>query len=298
MTCRVLISGATGFVGSALVDALSRRGDEVHTLTRSAGGPNVIAWDPEGGAIDRDTIAGASFDAVIHLAGENIAAKRWSEAQKARIRESRVRGTTLLAETIAALSPKPSVFISASAIGLYGDRGDAELDEATTPGEGFLAAVCREWESSARPAEAAGIRVIHPRIAMVLGKGGALAKMRLPFSLGAGGPLGDGRQWMSWIAIDDLVSALLFAIDDTALSGAFNASSPNPVTNKDFTRALGQALKRPAVLPAPKFALQLAFGDLAKEALLASQRVLPRRLLERGFRFELPKLEDALARYL
>jgi uncharacterized protein (TIGR01777 family) len=233
---------------------------------------------------------------VIHLAGEGIGSKRWNEAQKAKISESRTRGTTLLAETLTKLANPPKVLLSGSAVGFYGDRGDEVLTESSRAGSGFLAGLCVAWEAAAAPAQEAGIRVSHLRTGIVLsGRGGALAKMVTPFRLGVGGRIGSGAQWMSWISIDDEVGAIIHLLGDDAPAGAVNLTAPNPATNADFTKALGHALGRPTVLPVPKVGLKLALGgEMAQELLLGGQRVLPTRLLDSGYTFTRPELADAL----
>lgn len=292
---RILISGATGLVGRAASQALTDGGHTVVPLVRSGGAtpPDAIPWDPAGGKLDGAALEG--IDGVVHLAGESIAGGRWTPARKARIRDSRVAGTRLLSETLARLARRPAFFISASAIGFYGNRGDEELGEDAPSGTGFLAEVCREWEGATRPAADAGIRVVNLRIGMVLARdGGALDKMLPPFRLGLGGPLGDGAMWMSWIHLHDLVAAIRFCADTPELSGPVNALAPNPVRNRDFTRALGHALGRPALLPAPAFALRLALGEMADELLLASTRAVPTRLRNAGFSFAYPEVGPAL----
>lgn len=277
---KVLVTGASGFLGRALIHALEKRGDQASPLSRPKG------WDPEAGTIDRDFLARESFDAVVHLAGENVGDKRWTDAQKKKILESRTKGTDLIARTLASLDRKPRVFISSSATGIYGNRGEEQLTDESAPGEGFLAEVCKQWEAAAEPARAAGIRVVHPRIGVVLAKdGGALAKMMTPFKLGAGGRIGNGKQWMPWVAREDVIGALLYSLDREALSGPLNVVAPRPVRNQDFTRALAAAVHRPALFPMPAFALRLAFGELADEALLASTCVLPARLTAMSFPF-------------
>jgi hypothetical protein len=295
----VAISGASGFIGQRLVQRLRASGVRVVRLVRQGGDVDrdAIAWDPAGSTIDATRLEG--IDAVVHLAGESIAGGRWTEARKAAIRDSRVRGTSLLARALSTLARKPKVFVSASAIGIYGDRGDAVLDEDSAPGEGFLAELGQAWEAAADTARQAGIRTVHPRIGVVLDpSGGALAKMLLPFKLGLGGRLGSGDQFMSWIALDDAVRALAFMIEHDALVGPVNLTAPQPVTNREFTRALAHALRRPAALPVPGWALHLAVGELADAALLGGARVLPSRLVQAGFAFEHPELSALLARIL
>ena len=292
---RVLMSGASGLLGSAIRRSLKADGAEVTGLVRGNGtGPDQIPWEP-----GRPLTLNSSFDAVIHLAGESVVG-RWTAAKKARIRDSRVVGTRTLSEAVARMEVKPRVMIAASAIGFYGDRGEAVLTENSNSGTGFLAEVSREWEAASEPAERAGVRVAHIRTGIVLSQhGGALKQMLLPFRFGLGGRLGDGKQWMSWIHIDDHVGAVRFVLHNESVRGPVNFTAPNPVTNAEFTTALGKALSRPAILPAPAFALRLAFGQMADEALLASARVLPERLLSNGYSFRFhelgPALEDLLA---
>ena len=292
-TLRIAITGATGMIGSALAPFLTAGGHHVARVTRSPREAGDIAWDPERGVLDPAALEG--FDAVVHLAGASIA-DRWTDEQRRHIRDSRVRGTTLLAATLARLARPPKVLLSGSAVGIYGDRGDEILDEASAPGAGFLADVAREWEASTGEAERAGIRVAHLRTGLVLTtKGGLLAKLLTPVRLGVGGPLASGRQWMSWIALDDVVGAmhhLLFADD---VRGPVNVVGPAPVTNADFAQALGRVLRRPAVAPVPAFALRLLLGgEQADELALASQRVLPRVLQRSGFEFRHATVDDAL----
>jgi uncharacterized protein len=290
---RILVSGSSGLVGRAIVRALRDDGHDVVPLVRSGGdGRAAVLWDPASERFDAAAAEGA--DAVIHLAGESIAAGRWTAARKKSIRESRVKGTRLLANGLARLSRRPSVLISASATGYYGSRGDEVLDESSTLGQGFLAEVCRDWEEAAESARSAGIRTVHLRFGVILAKqGGALAKMLPPFRLGLGGKLGDGQQWMSWVTLDDVVEIVRFVLRGDAV-GAWNVVAPAPVRNEAFTRALGRVLSRPTVLPVPAFAARLAFGEMADEALLASSRAVPKRLLDAGFRFRHAELEPAL----
>jgi uncharacterized protein (TIGR01777 family) len=240
--------------------------------------------------------AAFDVDAIVHLAGENIGARRWSKGQMLKIRESRVAGTRLISEGAVRITRRPKVLVSASAIGFYGDRGDEVLSEDATRGEGFLAEVCADWELATDQAVRSGLRVVNPRIGMVLAKGGgALEKMLPPFRFGLGGRIGSGRQWMSWIQLDDLVGVLCRAIDDESLSGPVNAVAPNPVTNADFTRALGRALHRPTVFPLPGFVARILMGKMADELLLASTRVVPTKLTEGGFEFQHPEIDAGLA---
>lgn len=295
MLTRVLVSGATGFIGAALVRRLTREGIAVRRLVRRApaAGSDDRQWDPSRGVIAPHALD--EVDAVVHLAGERID-QRWRESVKRELRESRIRSTELLARAIASAPVPPRVLVSGSAIGVYGDRGDELLDERSAPGDDFLARLCVEWEAAARPAIDAGVRVVHPRTGIVLGAhGGALARMLPPFRLGVGGPTGAGRQWMSWIALSDMVEALLFALRTESLAGPANCVAPEPVRNADFARTLGRVLHRPAVLPTPKLALTLLFGrEMVDATLLASQRATPRALLDAGFAFAHPRLEDAL----
>lgn len=295
----VAISGASGFLGSALAAALRRDGVRVLPLVRGEADPTAgeVAWDPARGTIAREQLEGVG--AVVHLAAESIDG-RWTAAKKRRLRESRIQGTRLLAETLASLSRPPEVLVSASAVGIYGaDRGDERLDETCAPGSDFLAGVAVEWEAAAEPAARAGVRVVYPRFAMILDEdGGALGRMLPVFRLGGGGRMGSGRQWMSWISREDAVRAIRFLIERADLRGPVNVTAPEPVSNADFTAELGRALHRPAVLAVPEAALHLAFGEMADATILASQRVLPERLLEAGFDFLHPRLDRAFASIL
>jgi hypothetical protein len=292
---RVVVSGASGLVGSALVPALRAAGHRVDGLSRRPprAGTTDIQWDPAQRRLDPRALE--RVDAVVHLAGESIAALRWTTSVKERIRRSRVDGTRLLAGTLAGLERPPRVLISASAVGYYGNRGETPLTEKSAPGSGFLADVCREWEAAADPARAAGIRVVHPRFGLVLaGQGGALPRIARPFRLGAGGVVGSGRQYWSWIGIDDLVGVIELCLALDALAGPVNAVAPAPATNREFTRALAQVLRRPALVPLPALAVRLVLGEMGRALLLDSARVVPRRLERAGFRFRHPGLEDAL----
>ena len=290
----VVVTGSSGLIGTALRPALEGAGHRMVPMVRDGGGGEALRWDPAEGQIDAGGLEGVG--AVVNLAGESIGAKRWNGEQKARIRDSRVRGTTLLAETLAKLQRPPKVLVSGSAVGYYGDRGDEVLTESSRSGDGFLAEVCRAWEAGADPAREAGIRVSHIRTGIVLsGRGGALAKMLRPFKLGVGGKLGTGGQWMSWIALDDEVGAIVHLLGDGAPPGAVNLTAPNPATNADFTKALGTALGRPTVLPVPRIGLKLLLGgEMAEELLLGGQRALPTKLLDSGYVFAHPDLGDAL----
>ncbi|MFL6227475.1 MAG: TIGR01777 family oxidoreductase [Pyrinomonadaceae bacterium] len=299
---KIIVTGASGLVGSSLVPSLVGRGHEVTQLVRrkskdAGGGVREVEWQPERGEIDAASLEG--HDAAVHLAGENIAGGRWTDEKKRRIRDSRVLGTRLLAETLAQLNAKPRAFVSASAIGYYGERGDEILTEASAPGAGFLPDVCREWEAATEAASAAGIRTALLRFGVILSAdGGALAKMLLPFKLGVGGNVGSGKQYYSWIALDDVVDIIHLALADDNLSGAVNVVAPEPATNAEFTKALGRALGRPTIFPAPAFGLRLAFGEMADALLLASERVLPERLRAAGYEFKYPKLDGALRHVL
>lgn len=287
------MTGASGLLGAALMPALRSAGWTPRAVVRRSARGGEVQWDPAAGTIDQAALEGVS--AAVHLAGESIAAGRWTDEAKRRIRDSRVLGTRLLAETLAHLRTPPRVLVSASAVGIYGDRGDDRLDEASELGADFLARVGKEWEAAARPAADAGVRVVYLRFGIVLAReGGALGRMLTPFRLGLGGPLGSGRQWMSWIALDDAVRAVLEVLRNEAASGPINAVAPEPVRNAEFAARLGEALHRPAVIPAPAFALRALFGELADGALLASQRVYPARLAALGFHFHYPTLPAAL----
>ena len=298
-TKKILISGSHGLVGRALVKLLTSEGHDVIKLVRSqpASGAPEIQWDPEKATIEKQRLEG--LDAVVHLAGENIAEGRWSNEKKRAIRESRIKGTTLLSEALASLQNPPSVFVSASAIGFYGDRGDELLTENSQPGDGYLADVCQDWEKSAAPAVEKGIRTVFARFGIILAEeGGALAKMLTPFRLGIGGRVGDGKQWMSWIALGDVTGALRLMVYDSFVNGPVNFVAPHPVTNAEFTKTLGSVLSRPTFLPVPAFGARLAFGEMADALLLSSQRVEPAVLKARGFGFRFPRLEPALKHVL
>jgi len=296
LVSRILISGASGLIGSALVRAFSSSGNEVFRLVRrSPQSAKEIAWDPMR-PVAAKLVSG--FDAVIHLSGESVSG-RWTRGKKRRIRDSRVVSTENLARALALAEKKSSVFVCASAIGYYGDRGDEVLTEGSAAGEGFLPAVCREWESATQAALAAGIRVVNLRFGIVLSRdGGALRQMLLPFRWGLGGRIGSGRQWWSWIHIDDLVAAVFDILENRDLRGAVNTVSPNPVSNAEFTKTVAHTLGRPAIFAVPGFVVRFAFGEFANEGLLASARVLPERLSQAGFRFRYPGLEMTLKQLL
>lgn len=295
----VLLSGASGFIGSRLAASLAADGHRVVRLARSESGPapalESIRWNAESGQIDGSALARVRPDAVVNLAGEPIA-RRWTAARRRRIRDSRIQGTGALAEALARLPERPSVFISGSAIGYYGaHRGDEVLDENSPSGSDFLAHTAREWEAATEPASQAGIRVVTPRLGVVLGRGGgALERMLLPFQLGVGGRLGDGKQWMSWIALDDVLRAFRFLMETPAVTGAVNVVAPEPVRNAEFAKILGRVLHRPSLIPVPAIALTLLFGTMARDTILASQRVAAKRLADAGFTFRHPRLENAL----
>lgn len=291
---RVAVSGAGGLVGSSLVASLRAAGHTIGRLVRRPeDSAETIVWDPLRGEIDSERMEG--FDAVVHLAGENIASGRWTERRKQRIRDSRVLGTRLIAEALAGLQRPPRVLINASAIGYYGDRGDEILDERARPGKGFLSETCVAWEEATAAAQQAGVRVVRLRIGVVLSRaGGVLSRLHLPFRLGLGGRVGSGRQYVSWIALDDLVAAVEHAMQQPGLQGPVNAVSPNPVTNAELTRALGRVLRRPTLFPLPAPVVRLAFGEMGRDLLLASTRAVPRRLEEARFRFLFDTVDAAL----
>jgi uncharacterized protein (TIGR01777 family) len=292
---RIVISGASGLIGTALRASLGGAGHQVVVLVRRpvAGGADEVAWDPAGGKIDAAGLEGA--DAIVNLSGRNLAEGRWTEARKKDFGDSRIASTELLGPTLAGLRRPPGVFVSASAIGLYGDRGDEVLSESSSRGSGFLPDLCEKWESAADAARAAGIRVVHPRIGVVLSlRGGALKKMLLPFKLGLGGVIGSGRQYMSWIALSDLIRIIETAITQPTISGPVNAVAPSPVTNRQFTKALGRVLRRPTVLPMPAPLVKLLLGEMGRTFLLEGARVVPKKLTDCGYQFAHPSLEQAL----
>ena len=297
-TMKVLVTGGTGLVGSALCPFLTTGGHEVFRLTRSnPTEANDIPWTPHRGDLPKARLEG--LDAVVHLAGENIAGARWNAAVKERIRSSRIAGTKLLCESLAQLQRPPKMLVCASAIGFYGDRGADLLNESSPAGQGYLADVCRDWEAATEPARAKGIRVVNLRIGFVLSsKGGGLAKMLLPFKLGGGGIVGSGRQYWSWIALDDVIGSIHHCLMNDRLSGPVNATAPTPATNYEFTKSLGRVLGRPTIIPMPGWAARLALGEMANDLLLSSARVMPNRLSETGYQFRYPSLEGALRHLL
>ena len=288
---RIAITGSSGLIGTAVTAALDEAGhDLLHLVRRPPAGSAEIQWDPEAGTIDGSL---EGVEAIVHLAGENIG-QRWTDDVRRRVLDSRVNGTTLIAETAAGLASRP-VLICASATGFYGDRGDEIVDEDSVPGTGFLAEVVEAWEAAAEPARAAGLRTVHLRQGIVLAKGGgALARLLPPFKLGAGGRVGSGRQWWSWVSLDDTVAAYLFALEQP-LAGPVNVVAPGVVTNQEFVKALGRAVHRPAFFPLPASAVKAAFGQMGEEMLLAGQRVAPTRLVDAGFTFGQPDIDSGLA---
>jgi uncharacterized protein (TIGR01777 family) len=293
---RIAISGSSGLIGTALRSRLHDGGHEIVRLRRAApgaAGPSEIAWDPDAGTIDAARLEG--LDAVVHLGGVSLATWPWTRVKKARIWESRVASTSLLAHALGGLARPPRALLSASAVGYYGDRGDERLDESSPAGRGFLASLCVAWEAATEAATRAGIRVARLRTGLVLSRsGGTLGPLALPFRLGLGGPVGDGRQYMSWITLDDAVSAIVHLLGRDDVSGPVNVAAPGPVPNAEFARALGRALGRPSWLPLPAWAARLALGEMADELLLAGQRAVPARLGASGFTFRHPEIGAAL----
>jgi uncharacterized protein len=295
---RILLTGSSGLIGQAALRELTAAGHIVVCLVRSRSNAvgRHIMWDPENGSIDPDDLE--NFDAVVHLSGETIVG-RWSKAKKVRILESRVRSTLLLCDTLAHLHSRPLVLVAASAVGYYGDRGDQKLDEESSAGSLFVSEVAKAWEAATESASQHGIRVVNLRMGFVLSKsGGGLTRMLLPFRLGLGGRVGNGRQFVSWVTVDDVVGAISHAISADSSRGPMNVVAPQPVTNREFTRALGGALWRPTLFPLPAFAARMMFGEMADDLLLSSQRVEPKRLIDAGYEFKFPKLEPALRHVL
>jgi uncharacterized protein (TIGR01777 family) len=295
----VVVTGATGLVGKPLVASLEQAGAAIIRGVRRPPRDSAreMYWNAETGEIESGKLEGAA--AVVHLAGENVAARRWTAAFKQQLRDSRINGARLIAEAIAHAANKPRAFICASAIGYYGNRGDERLTEPSSPGDDFLADLCRDWEAACQPARDAGVRVVNARIGVVLTPlGGALSKMLTPFRLGLGGKMGDGRQYISWISLDDVVAALQYLVESSTISGPVNLTSPHPATNAEFTKTLGRVLSRPTVLPMPAPAARVLFGEMADALLLSSARVMPQALADAGFRFRYAELEPALRHLL
>jgi uncharacterized protein (TIGR01777 family) len=288
----VAIAGASGFLGTALARHLSKEGHEVRRIGRASSRGADFHWDLDAGRIDPAALDGA--DVVVNLTGENVA-QRWTRDHKRAILASRLRSTEILAKTMAGVRTPPRVFLSTSAIGIYGSRGNEALDETSTPGGGFLADVVQQWEKAATPAHDAGVRLVYPRLGLVMHPdGGVLAKLIPVFNIGGGGKIGKGDQWMSWVGMHDLLRALVFLMVTDTLSGPVNITAPNPATNAQFSHTLGEVLHRPALATVPEFAVKLMFGEMGEETLLSGQRVLPHRLLDANFRFEYPELAEAL----
>jgi uncharacterized protein (TIGR01777 family) len=295
---KILISGSHGLVGTALIKSLEADGHEIFRLVRYAPHSEAeIEWSPDRYSIALARLEG--FDAAVNLAGESIAEGRWTEEKKRRIRDSRVKGTKLLGDALANLTKPPKTFICASAVGIYGNRGDEILTESSATGNDFLAEVCVDWEQATALATEKGIRVVNTRFGVILAaNGGALAKMLPPFRMGIGGKIGSGKQWMSWITLDDVIGGLRFALANETLSGPVNFVAPNPVTNAEFTKTLGKVLSRPTLFPIPAFGVRLVFGEMADALLLSSQRVEPERLKTTGYEFQYRTLEGALGHAL
>ena len=296
MTKKILITGASGMIGKALQPVLAEKGYDLLLASRSEPKDDRhIKWTLEDGFRDEDLSRLEGLDAVIHLAGENVAGLRWTEEKKKAIRDSRVLGTRTVIDAFSKLKQKPKTFIAGSAIGFYGDRGDEEMTESSQAGTNFFADVCREWEAESRRAEDMGIRTILLRTGIVLDKdGGALGTMLLPYKLGVGGVVGSGKQWMSWIALEDEIRAIIYVLENENIRGAVNLTSPNPATNQEFTKTLGDVLYRPTFLPLPEFAVSMIFGEMGDALLLDSTKVLPRRLEDAGFEFKYPTLRSAI----
>jgi uncharacterized protein (TIGR01777 family) len=296
---KILVSGSHGLVGKALVASLKEEGHEAIRLVRRERQRNSaeVEWDPKHGSVDTEQLEGLA--AVVHLAGESIAEGRWTDEKKGRIRDTRVKGTELLCNALARLNKPPATLLSASAIGYYGNRGDEVLNETSPPGDDFLSDVCVEWENATRVAAEKGIRVVNLRFGVILStQGGALVKMLTPFRMGVGGRIGDGKQWMSWITLKDVIGAIKFLLKSDTIIGPVNVVAPKPVTNAEFTEQLGHRLSRPTLFPIPAFGARLAFGEMADALLLASQRVEPQRLRDASFKFNSPELKAALEQLL
>ena len=294
---KVLITGSSGLIGSVLIESLASNGHEVVRLLRKKFAKDSPVWDPENDVIDLADVR--DIAAVVHLAGDNIAEGRWNDRKKDRILNSRVRGTKLLAEFFAASEHKPRIIVSASAVGVYGDRGEELLDETSEPGNGFLADVCQQWEGATASAVDAGIRVANVRFGVVLSTaGGALKKMLFPFKMGLGGVIGGGKQYMSWVSIDDVVGMIQYVIGNDSMRGPVNLVSPHAVSNHEFTKTLGRVLHRPTIFPMPAFAARLAFGEMANELLLSSIRAVPKKLMNSGYKFRHPELGEAFEHLL
>ncbi len=296
---KTLISGASGLVGTHLIPTLKAKGHEVYKLVRKTPkSSDEIQWDAEKGFGETEQAKLENFDAVVHLAGDNVALENWSDEKKRKIKDSRVVGTRVLVDALKQAKHPPEIFVSASAVGFYGDRKDEVLTEDSKQGTGFLTEVCTAWEDEIEKAEEFA-RVVFLRIGVVLAKdGGALEKMLTPFKFGVGGTIGSGKQWMSWIALDDLIKLIHFALENKNLRGAVNAVAPNPATNEEFTKTLGKVLHRPTILPVPEFAIKLLFGEMGETLLLHGARVLPKKLKDAGFEFEFTNLEDAMINVL